>query len=132
MRGERMSGLSNLMSIVIIFAVFYFILLRPALRKKKKQAQLVATLRPGDEVMTVAGIRGTVVAKGETQTTLEIAHGVRVDVDNTKIENRIERAGETAAAIPRPMPRSNVCPQCGTPFKPGERFCGQCGKALSA
>ena len=127
-----MSGLSNLMTLVIILAVIYFIVLRPASRKKKKQAQLIATLKPGDEVMTVAGIKGTVVAKGETQTTLEIAQGVRVDVHNTKIESRVEKTGETPAADPRPVSRSNVCPQCGTPFKPGERFCGQCGKPLSA
>ena len=127
-----MSGLSNLMSIVIILAVFYFIIIRPASRKKKKQAQLVATLKPGDEVMTVAGIKGTIAAKGETQMTLEIAQGVRVDVDNTKIESRIEGSNETPAADPGPVPRSNTCPQCGSPFKPGERFCGQCGKSLSA
>ena len=127
-----MFGLSNLMILVIVFAVFYFLILRPASRKKKKQAQLIATLKPGDEVMTVAGIKGTVLAKGETQMTLEIAQGVRVDVDNAKIESRVEKTGETPAADPRPVSPSNACPQCGSPFKPGERFCGQCGKSLSS
>jgi len=127
-----MSGLSNLMILVIVFAVFYFVVLRPASRKKKKQAQLIATLKPGDEVMTVAGIKGIVLTKGETQMTLEIAQGVRVDVDNTKIESRVERTGEPPAADPRPVSRLNACPQCGTSFKPDEHFCGQCGKSLSA
>src|SRR4051812_28650283 len=68
-----------MLPMVVIFAIFYFVLILPARNKQKKLEGLVSTLKPGDRVIINPGIFGTVVAlEGE-------ALQVRVD-DKTKIK----------------------------------------------
>lgn len=112
---------------IILLIIVYFLVIFPASRKKKKQKRMIEGLMAGDVVMTVAGIQGTVVAKGEKHLTLEIARGVRVEVEKTKVESKTSR---TEAPQVRPAPVSRACPGCGASFNPGDRFCGQCGGGL--
>lgn len=63
---------------VLLIAVFYFLLIRPQQRQRKQMAQMQQQLGPGSEVMTGAGLIGTVVAIDEEkdQVILEVAPGV--------------------------------------------------------
>ena len=70
-----------LLPIVLIFAVFYFLLIRPQQKKAKQHRDMVDAVKRGDHVVTAGGIFGKVIKVGEDgRVTVEIADGVRVEV----------------------------------------------------
>ncbi len=71
--------LAGFFPIVLIFAIFYFLLIRPQHKQQKKHHELISKLSKNDEVVTNGGIHGTVVNLDEQTVTL------RVD-DNTRIK----------------------------------------------
>lgn len=75
------SAMSNILFIVAIFAVFYFLLIRPQQKRAKQHREMVSSVRRGDTVVTAGGIVGK-VAKVESgdEVMVEIADGVRVRV----------------------------------------------------
>ena len=68
--------------LVLIFAVFYFLLIRPQQRKAKEQAALLKGIRRGDTIVMSGGMIGKVTkaVEGESEIEAEIAEGVRVKV----------------------------------------------------
>jgi len=62
--------------LVILLVAAYFMLIRPQQRRRREVEQVQRTLGPGDEVITVAGLYGTVVAIDDKSVTLEVAPGV--------------------------------------------------------
>jgi preprotein translocase subunit YajC len=66
----------SLLMIVGAGAAFYFLIIRPGKQRQKQQQQLVAALQPGVEVMTTAGIFGTVAVVTDEQISLEVSPGV--------------------------------------------------------
>ncbi len=71
--------------LVLIFAVFYFLLIRPQQQKAKEQRLMLANLKRNDEVITAGGLYGKIVALTDKVVTLEIAPNVRVRVDRPQI-----------------------------------------------
>jgi len=74
-------GMIQLLPLVLIFVVFYFLLIRPQQKKMKAHRNMVEALKRGDKVVTGGGLLGTVTKVpegGEVQ--IEIADGVRVKV----------------------------------------------------
>lgn len=64
--------------LVIMGAFFWFVLIGPERKRRKKQAALLAGLSKGDEVITNAGLYGTVVQIQDQVVTLQVAEGVRM------------------------------------------------------
>ncbi|HUX18773.1 MAG TPA: preprotein translocase subunit YajC [Acidithiobacillus sp.] len=71
--------------LVIIFAIFYFLLIRPQMKKAKEQRQLIAAISKGDEVVTQGGLAGRIMQVGEDYLQLEIAEGVIVKVQRASV-----------------------------------------------
>lgn len=72
-------GLINmLMMFGLMFAVIYFMMIRPQQKTQKKHKDFLAGLKKGDEVVTQSGIFGKVHAVGDGDVTIEIARDVRV------------------------------------------------------
>jgi preprotein translocase subunit YajC len=69
----------------LLFAVFYFILIRPQQKRQKEHRQLLENLKKGDKVMTSGGIQGTIVALSDKLVTVEIADKVKVKVGRSYI-----------------------------------------------
>ncbi|MBI4772906.1 MAG: preprotein translocase subunit YajC [Deltaproteobacteria bacterium] len=63
-----------------MFAIFYFLLIRPQQKKQKQHRSMLSNLRRGDNVVTQGGIHGKVTGLTDTIATVEIAPGVRVRV----------------------------------------------------
>jgi preprotein translocase subunit YajC len=78
--------LYNLGFIVLMFAIFYFVLLRPEQRRRKEQEKLVASVKRNDQVVLSCGLHGRVVALGEAVVTVEIAPKVQVQFDRSAIQ----------------------------------------------
>jgi preprotein translocase subunit YajC len=78
--GAQPSAFVQLLPLVLIFVVFYFLLIRPQAKRAKEHKAMVAALTVGDEVVTAGGILGKVTETGDQFLTVELAEGVRVKV----------------------------------------------------
>lgn len=75
------SALMNLVPLVFMFAIFYFLLIRPQQKKAKEHRALLDSLKKGDQVITAGGMHGKVTAIDENVVTMEIATGVNVKIN---------------------------------------------------
>ncbi len=91
-----MSGM--LISLVVMFAIFYFILIRPENKRKKEAEQMRSSVKNGDKVVTIGGICGVVVDVKEDKFVIESgADRVRIEFAKWGLstnETAAERAKE--------------------------------------
>ncbi len=85
-----MDSLGAILPLLLIGAVFYLLIMRPARNRQKQQAQLIDSLRPGAEVMTTAGIFGTLVEILDDEVVLQVAPGVELRMVKSAIARVIE------------------------------------------
>jgi preprotein translocase subunit YajC len=76
--------------IFILLALLWVVLIVPRQREVRRHNALVASLEVGDEVMTGAGIYGTITALGDDDVSVEIAPGVTVRMAKRAVGSRIE------------------------------------------
>jgi len=79
------SPMSLLVMMVLFFAVFYFMAIRPQMKRAKEHRALLAGLSKGDEVIAAGGVAGRVEDLGEHFVGIEIANGVVVKVQKNAI-----------------------------------------------
>ncbi|MBR2319041.1 MAG: preprotein translocase subunit YajC [Bacteroidaceae bacterium] len=72
---------SPIFMIVIVFAIMYFLMIRPQQKRQKEINNFRRSLQPGMEVVTSGGIYGKIKEVNEGIVVLEIAHNVNVRVD---------------------------------------------------
>jgi preprotein translocase subunit YajC len=70
--------LMSFLPLIILFGVFYFMLIRPQMKRAKEQRNMVAALAKGDEVLTNGGLLGRIDEINEQFVSLEVAPGVIV------------------------------------------------------
>jgi len=75
----------QLLPLLLIFVVFYFLLIRPQTKRAKEHREMVARLGVGDEVVTSGGILGRIIEVAEQFLTVEIAEKVQVKVQRHTI-----------------------------------------------
>jgi preprotein translocase subunit YajC len=63
-----------------LFAIFYFLLIRPQQKKQKEMKRMLAELTYGDSVVTIGGIHGKIVAITDDVVTIEVADKVKLKV----------------------------------------------------
>lgn len=85
--GSPMASLTNFLPLILIFAVFYMLIIRPQQKKLDEQSKMIKALQRGDRVVTTGGIHGKVAQIEEGKTiTLEIATGVEIKIDRDNIQ----------------------------------------------
>ncbi len=77
--------LMGLLPLIILFAVFYFMLIRPQMKRAKEHRKLVAELAKGDEVVTSGGLGGRITSVGDSFVTLEISEGVEIKLQRDAV-----------------------------------------------
>lgn len=87
---------SFLFPLVLVFAIFYFLVMRPEKRNRQRHAAMLGALEKGDKVVTTGGMYATVVALGEGTVTLQIADGVRVKFSLQSVQTRLEESPAVA------------------------------------
>lgn len=70
----------SLIMLLVFFAIFYFLLIRPQQKRMSEHKKLIEALTRNDEVVTTGGVLGKIEDVGESFVTLEIASGVRIKV----------------------------------------------------
>ena len=79
-------GLVGFVPIILIFAIMYFLMIRPQQKKVKEHRAMIEALRRGDRVVTQGGLIGKVVkVKDDGELEVEIADGVKVRVIQSTI-----------------------------------------------
>lgn len=89
---------SPLFPILLIFAVMYFLIIRPQSKQQKQHQTFLSQLKKGDEVVLQSGLFGKVFAVGQTDVTLELAPNVRVRALKTAVSGPAKAAEAKADA----------------------------------
>ncbi|MBB4642410.1 preprotein translocase subunit YajC [Rhizorhapis suberifaciens] len=84
------SFLVQLLPLVLIFAVFYFLLIRPQQKKMKDHRAVIDAVKKGDQVITAGGMVGKVLRVDESYVDVEIAQGVKVKVVKSTLSDVVQ------------------------------------------
>jgi preprotein translocase subunit YajC len=96
-----------LLLIVLLFGVMYFMMIRPQQKRRREAQSMQAALGPGDEIVTIGGLHGTVVAIDDDVVTLEISPGVTARYARpaiARVTNQRAAAEEPGPADPAEEP----------------------------
>ena len=86
-----MEGLQQMApALLMVMAVFYFIMIRPTQKKQKKRQELLGNLKKGDKVVTTSGIIGTIVGTSEKTVVLKIADNVKIKLIRSAVAGLTE------------------------------------------
>jgi preprotein translocase subunit YajC len=88
---------STVLMIGALFAIMYFVMIRPQQKQAKEQRDLLSALKKGDDVMLQSGLLGKIHAVTDKIVTLEIANGVRVRVLKSSIQGKTNLTDEAIA-----------------------------------
>jgi preprotein translocase subunit YajC len=90
------SGVVFLVEMVLIFAIFYFLLIRPQTKERERHQKMLAALKKGDEIITNGGVIGRVVHVEENRLTVRTAENTRLTVDRGRVAQVVEEKGGKA------------------------------------
>lgn len=82
-------GWVSLIPIILMIAIFYFLLIRPQQKKEKQRQAMINNLQKGDRVVTAGGMHGVVVAIKEDAVTLKVATNTNIDFVKSSIQAKI-------------------------------------------
>ena len=84
--GDSMFGsISQMLPLVLMFVVLYFIMIRPQMKKQKEHKAMIEAIAKGDEVVIAGGVIGRVAKMGESYIHVEVANGVEVQVQRASV-----------------------------------------------
>ena len=81
--------LSTVMLFGGLFAIFYFLLIRPQKKQQVAHDQMVKNLTTGDEIVTVGGVVGKIIHLTEDRITIKTAGDTRLEIDRAKVGRRL-------------------------------------------
>jgi len=84
--GGADSGLMGFLPIILMFALLYFLMIRPQMKRAKEQKAMIDALQKGDEVVAVGGLVGKIVDLTDQYATLEIAAETKILVQRPAVQ----------------------------------------------
>ena len=88
------AGAIFMVQMVLIFAIFYFLLIRPQAKERRRHEEMLTKVKKGDEIVTNGGIIGTIVHVEEKRLTIKTAENTRITVDRSRIAAVLNVKGE--------------------------------------
>jgi preprotein translocase subunit YajC len=88
--GGSVAVLTQLAFFAAIFAIFWFLLIRPQQKQKREREQLLASLKRGDRIVTTGGLHGTITGLDEHKVVLRVADQVRLEFDRAAVGRVLE------------------------------------------
>jgi preprotein translocase subunit YajC len=80
-----------MIQMLAIFAIFYFLLIRPQRKEQKRHQEMIKAVKKGDDVVTAGGIIGTVVHAQDDRLTLKTGEDTRIVVERARVSKMAER-----------------------------------------
>jgi preprotein translocase subunit YajC len=81
-----MAGIISFLPMILIVGLFYFIMIVPQSKEKKKREELLNSMQRGDRVLTRGGIYGTVADIKEQLIVLKVAENTKIEIERSYIE----------------------------------------------
>lgn len=91
---------TNLLFFGALFAIMYFVLIRPQQKQAKDQQTMIASLKKGDEVVTQGGMLGKIFSVADKVVTLEVSPGTKLRVLKSSIQAKVTVTDEPAKSEP--------------------------------
>ncbi len=85
------AGLLGFLPLIIIFVIFYFLIIRPQVKRAKDHKKLTESVSKGDEVVTGGGLLGKVADVNDNFVTLEISDGVEVKIQRQSVASLVPK-----------------------------------------
>jgi preprotein translocase subunit YajC len=96
--GGAGSAFASFVPLILIFAIMYFLLIRPQQKKLKEHRSMVEALRRGDQVVTAGGLIGKVSkVKDDNEIEVELAEGVKVRVVKSTVSQVLSKTEPAAS-----------------------------------
>ncbi|MEM1270578.1 MAG: preprotein translocase subunit YajC [Bacteroidota bacterium] len=76
---------SFIIPMVLIFAIFYFLLIRPQQKKEKERQAMIAAVSKGDNILTNGGIYGKITQVDDTSVLIQVDDGVKIRIEKSAI-----------------------------------------------
>lgn len=93
--GGNGGGILQILPLMIgMFAIMYFLIIRPQQKQKRERENLLRAIKKGDRVVTSGGLYGTVVGLSEHTVTLKVADQVKLDFERSAIGRIVPVAGD--------------------------------------
>ncbi len=83
--------------LILLVVIMYFMMIRPQSQQRKRQAQLIETLKSGDKVVTSSGIVGVVVTVKDKTVSLR-SSDAKMEVTKSSVTEILERGGDSSAS----------------------------------
>jgi preprotein translocase subunit YajC len=83
--GDMQSTLMSMLPLLLMFAVLYFVMIRPQMKKQKEHRAMIDALAKGDEIVTAGGLLGKVSKIGDAYIGVELASGVEVQMQRQAV-----------------------------------------------
>ena len=95
-----MEGMSSILMLVAMFAIFYFMLIRPENKRKKQAEEMRSSLKKGDKITTIGGIVGVIVKVGENTLVIETSEDrVRMEIAKWGVSTTGVQTSEEVAEV---------------------------------
>lgn len=84
-------SLLSLVPLILIFVIFYFLLMRPQIKRAKEHKKMVEAISKNDEIVTSGGLLGRVTKVDESFLTVEVAQGVRIKLQKQSVASLLPK-----------------------------------------
>jgi len=84
-QAQAVNPIMNLVPLALIFAIFYFMLIRPQKKQEKDRKDMISKLAKNDDIVTASGIHGTVVNVKEKTLILRVDENVKIEVEKSSV-----------------------------------------------
>ena len=84
-QAQAANPIINLLPLILIFVIFYFLLIRPQKTKEKQRQKMLSALNKNDEVVTTGGIHGTIINVKDKSVILRIDENVKIEIEKNCI-----------------------------------------------
>jgi preprotein translocase subunit YajC len=97
--GANGGGIMSVLPLMIgMFAIMYFLIIRPQQKQRKDREALLSAVKKGDRVVTSSGLYGTVVGLSEHTVTLKVADQVKLEFERSAIARIVPPPGDKESA----------------------------------
>jgi preprotein translocase subunit YajC len=86
-----MEGLTSLLPIILMFAIFYFLLIRPQQKKQKNVRSMQESLKKDDRIITIGGLHGTIDSIDEDKIVVRCGDGSRLTYDRNAVREVVNQ-----------------------------------------
>jgi len=93
---SQLDGIMGFLPFILVFAVFYFLLIRPQQKKAKEHQAMINNLKKGMRIITSGGIYGTIQSIDDTTIGLEVAEKVKIKISRGNVAALVT---DTVAAV---------------------------------